>query len=404
MKNKTKNMRITKSLTIIGSLIILAACCGDAGHMSQRMVDSQMTRCETAFHLDFQEGNPSWNYTPGLELKAYLDVYQTYGGDAILEYVDNWYDPFIAEDGSIERYCGEKYSVDKICPARTIFQLYDITGKEKYRAALDYMYQRFLDHPRTSEGALWHKSIYPFQIWLDGLYMAQPFHAEYAARFLAGEPQAEAFDGVVNDFLVAARHTFDPQTKLYRHAWDETRSMFWCDPETGQSAHCWGRALGWYCMALVDVLDFIPENADGRQEMIDIFRGIVEVLPSFADAESGMWYQVLDQPGREGNYLEATCSAMFVYSMLKGIRCGWLDEELLPYAKECYGRLVDTFISTDERGLISIDNCCSVGGLGGKQMRKGDYAYYLSEPVRSNDSKGVGPFIWASLEFEKINQ
>ena len=391
-------MRIS---SIIASALLLVAC-STPEPMSQRMVHSQMQRCPDASYLDFMEGSLKWNYTTGLELKSFLDVYGTCKDTAILGYVERWYDAMVQEDGSILSYSVDKYSTDHICPGRSLFALYDITGKQKYRMAADTLLKQIKGHPRTSEGAFWHKLAYPHQIWLDGVYMAGPFYAEYASRYLQGEEQAEAFAEVANEFTVAARHTYDPETRLYRHAWDESRSMFWCNPETGQSEHCWGRALGWYCMAAVDVLEIMPETTPGRDSVVNILRGIYEELPRWADPATGMWYQVLDQPGREGNYLEATCSAMFSYALLKGIRLGYLDASLSDYARRTYEGVCSTFISTDEAGLISIDACCSVGGLGGKQMRKGDFEYYLSEPVRSNDPKGTGPFIWASLEMERL--
>ena len=388
-----------RTATILLSIALLASCGKPAPEpMSVRMVRSEMARCQDGTYLDFCEGKINWNYTPGLEMKAFLDVYETYGGDDILQYVDDWYGLCIGDDGHVKYYYKGDYTVDKVCPARTLYQLYDDTGKEKYRMAIDSMMTRLLAHPRTSEGAFWHKTVYPYQVWLDGLYMAEPFYTEYTVRY--AEDKEAAWADIVNDFVVAARHTYDPATKLYRHAWDETRSMFWCDPETGQSQHCWGRALGWYCMALVEVLEKMPEGTAGRGQLLEILRGIVDVLPSFADSKTRMWYQVLDCPGREGNYLEATCSAMFSYTLLKGVRLGFLDASLEDYARKVYDGLVATFITEDENGLLSINQCCSVGGLGGKDNRMGDYAYYLSEPVRSNDPKGVGPFIWASLEME----
>lgn len=388
-----------RTATILLGIALLASCGKPAPEpMSVRMVRSEMARCQDGTYLDFCEGKINWNYTPGLEMKAFLDVYETYGGDDILQYVDDWYGLCIEDDGHVKYYYKGDYTVDKVCPARTLYQLYDDTGKEKYRMAIDSMMTRLLGHPRTSEGAFWHKTVYPYQVWLDGLYMAEPFYTEYTVRY--AEDKEAAWADIVNDFVVAARHTYDPATKLYRHAWDETRSMFWCDPETGQSQHCWGRALGWYCMALVEVLEKMPEGTAGRGQLLEILRGIVDVLPSFADSKTGMWYQVLDCPGREGNYLEATCSAMFSYTLLKGVRLGFLDASLEDYARKVYDGLVATFITEDEDGLLSINQCCSVGGLGGKDNRMGDYAYYLSEPVRSNDPKGVGPFIWASLEME----
>ncbi len=390
--------------TLILPLLALAALvsCGKTGHMSEKMVYSQMSRCPEATYLDYAGGKLKWSYTPGLELKAFLDVYERYGGKEIYDYVLKWYDAIVDADGSIKTYSVEKYNVDLICPGKSLFYFYDKTGEEKYRKAIELIKTQIDAQPRTSEGAFWHKKIYPHQIWLDGVYMAEPFYAEYASRYLEGEERLEAYREIVNEFVIAAEHTYDPATKLYRHAWDESRSMFWCDPQTGQSQHCWGRALGWYCMAIVDVLDFLPQDFAGRGQLIDLLRSICAELPKWADPESGVWYQVLDQPGREGNYLEATCSAMFSYTFLKGVRMGYLDAELLPYAQKLYADLVKEFVSADEQGRISLEKCCSVGGLGGSNMRMGDYAYYLSEPVRPNDSKGVGPFIWASLEMERI--
>lgn len=396
---------INRLICIASAVMTLASCACGAGkkvNNSELMVHSQMHRCPTAKYLDFKEGRLRWNYTPGLELKAYLDVYRTYGGEDIFNYVEAWYDEAVNEDGSINTYSVETYSTDLICPAKSLFYLYDKTGKEKYRKAMDLVKTQVDGQPRTSEGAFWHKKVYPWQIWLDGVYMAEPFYVEYVTRYYPDSLKTEAYDDIVNEFTVAAARTYDPVTKLYRHAYDESREMFWCDKQTGQSQHCWGRALGWYCMALMDVLDILPEDYQGRGKLTEILQKICTELPKWADKETGVWYQVLDQPGREGNYLEATCSAMFTYTFLKGVRMGYLDESLLPYSKELYSNLCRQFISTDEEGFISIDHCCSVGGLGGSGNRMGDFAYYLSERVVSNDCKGVGPFIWASLEMERL--
>lgn len=395
-------MNKIKHVLIAAAALAVAASCSRPTPYSVRMVESQMSRCPEATYLDFKEGQLKWNYTPGLELKSFLDVYEAYGDKQIFDYVEKWYDEIVNEDGSIKTYSVDKYSTDLICPGKSLFYLYDKTGKDKYLKAIELVKTQVDSQPRTSEGAFWHKKVYPHQVWLDGVYMAEPFYVEYASRFLKGDAQAEAYKEIVNEFTVAAKHTYDPATHLYRHAWDESHSMFWCNPETGQSQHCWGRALGWYCMAIVDVLDYLPADFAQRQELIDLLRGICAELPKWADKQSGVWYQVLDQPGREGNYLEATCSAMFSYAYLKGIRMAYLDADLLPYAKQVYADVVKQFITTDEEGRISLEKCCAVGGLGGSSKRMGDYAYYLSEPVRANDSKGIGAFIWASLEMEKL--
>lgn len=388
-------------ITVAAAIIALTACATKAP-MSELMVRSQMSRCPEASYLDYAQGKLKWSYTPGLELRAFLDVYERYGGQEIYDYVEAWYDAIVNEDGSIKTYSVDKYNVDLICPGKSLFYFYDKTGKEKYRKAIELIKSQIDSHPRTSEGAFWHKLIYPHQLWLDGVYMATPFYAEYASRYLQGEAQAKAYEEIVNEFVVAAKNTFDPLTKLYRHAWDESRSMFWCDPLTGQSQHCWGRALGWYTMAIVDVLDYLPKDFEARNALIKILNDICAELPKWAEPNSGVWYQVLDQPGREGNYLEATCSSMFSFAYLKGVRLGYLDKKLLSYAKKLYNNVVAEFISTDENGYISLEKCCSVGGLGGSNNRMGDFDYYLSEPIRPNDSKGVGPFIWASLEMELL--
>lgn len=360
-----------------------------------------MSRCEDGAHLDSMEGKLKWNYTTGLELKAFLDVYQAYGDESVFEYAEQWYDSIIDSTGTIKTYRKDKYNVDHVCPGRTLFYLYDKTGKEKYRMAMDTLRSQLDRHPRTSQGGFYHKLTYPHQMWLDGLYMAQPFYAEYTSRYAAPEQKDSLYRDIVNHFIVVAEHTFDAKTKLYRHAWDESREMFWCDKTTGQSDHAWGRALGWYCMALVDVLDWIPEQSEGRDKLLEIFTGICEVLPQYADPRSGMWYQVLDCPGREGNYVESTCSAMFTYAYMKGMRMGYLDPSMKAYVDGLYDKLVKTFITEDADGIISLTECCAVAGLGGKDNRRGDYDYYINEKKCENDPKGVGPFIWASLEHER---
>lgn len=393
-------------------LILIGAClalvfvsCKKEEPMSLKMVRSEIARCPDATYLDFCEGKYRWNYTPGLEMKSFLDVSDRYSDAEIFDYVEKWYDEMTDDITGIkqDRYWLENYNLDHVCPARTLFYLYEKTGKEKYRKAIELAKEQLRRQPTTADGCFWHKSVYPYQVWLDGLYMAQPFNAQYTALFEPAETKDECFRKIASDFINTAAHTYDPATKLYRHAWDETCSMPWADPQTGQSQHCWSRALGWYCMAIVDVFDWMPAETEGYSQILEIFRNICAVLPSFADPQSGMWYQVLDCPGREGNYLEATGSAMFTYAFLKGIRKGYLSKDLLPYAKGLYEGLVKQFITIDEQGLLNLNDCCSVGGLGGKKNRMGDYAYYLSEPIRSNDAKGIGPFIWASLEIEALN-
>ena len=385
------------------ALIALAAltACTAKAPLSLQVVQSEMTRCPEASYLDGQEGKLKWNYTTGLELKAFLDVYchSGHSEESLLRYVDSWYDAIIDSTGVIYKYKKSNFSTDHICPGRTLFQLYDLTGKEKYRAAMDTLYSQILDQPRTPEGGFWHKQVYPEQMWLDGLYMAQPFYAEYTARFVADSTEREAnYEDIVHQFVTVYDHTLDPATGLLRHAWDSSHEMFWCDPETGQSAHAWGRALGWYCMALVDVIEILPDG-EGKDTLINLLVAQLNTLALYADVNTGMWYQVLDSPYREGNYLEATCSAMFTYVFLKSARLGIFGDP--ETAVHLYNSLLDTFV-TEEEGLVNLNDCCEVAGLGGKDNRSGDYEYYINERVRANDPKGIGPLIWAALEYERL--
>jgi len=386
------------------ALAALAACSQKPGPLSEQMVISQITRCGDATYLNHTDGRLKWSYGTAMELRSYLDVFEAYGDTTIYNFARKWYDNLVAENGTIKDYSPESYASDKVSPGKALFYLYDKTGDEKYRKAIELVKSQIDSQPRTRAGAFWFKQVYPHQVWLDGLYLISPFYVEYAARYLEGEAQLRAYQDIVNGFTVAHDKCMDPATHLLRHAWDESRRMFWCDPGTdGQSFHSWGRAVGMYCMALLDVLDWLPEDFDGRRTLTGYLQEICAELPKWADPEAGVWYQVLDQPARAGNYLEATCSAMFAYTFLKGVRKGYLDAGLLPYARKVYSDLVREFVTTGEKGLINLEKCCSNCGLGGSSNRMGDFTYYISEPVRSNDARGVAPFIWASLEMEKTS-
>lgn len=386
----------------VAVLVVATACATVPKGIAQKVVASEMARCPDPAQLDGMQGKLKWNYTTGLELLSMLDVYEKTGDKAILDYVDSWYDAIVAEDGTVKaNYKRSNHNLDHICPARTLLKLHDITGREKYRKAIDFIAMQLREQPRTSEGGFWHKQVYPHQMWLDGLYMAEPFYAEHTTRYEAPEKRAAAYEDICKQFLIIGAHTFDHRTELFRHAWDESRSMFWADRKTGQSAHAWGRALGWYCMALVDVLPFIPEETPGRIELSDLLRDIMEKVSKYADPKTGMWYQVIDSPGKEGNWLESTCSAMFTYTYLKGVRTGELDASWSDYALKCYKNLVKTFVGKDRDGLLELRDCCAVAGLGGKENRSGTYEYYIGEKKTTNDPKGLGPLVWAALEAER---
>ena len=394
-----------KRFTLMMLLSAVALVLSAQEPYSVRMINSEMKRNPDGTYLDGRNGERKWNYTTGLELKAFLDAAKRYDMPEVVQYVRDWADTMATENGQVYKYKKTSYNVDHICPARIYFDLHDMFGNEdkRYRRVTRMIREQIDTQPRTKSGEFWHKQVYPHQVWLDGFYMALPFYAEYTKRYAPEAQKDSLFADIVHQFVAGAENTYDPATGLYRHAWDESRSMFWCDPETGLSEHAWGRATGWFAIALVEVLDYLPKDHPGRQALIDQLNYFLKVLPKWADPQTGMWYQVLDCPGREGNYQEATCSIMFIYAFLKGLRMGYIDDSHKEYIYSLYPKFIDRFVRENEDGTISITDCCSVGGLGGKQMRKGDFAYYLSEPIIDNDCKGVGPFIWASLEWEALN-
>lgn len=365
--------------------------------MSVRLAESEMVRCPESWQLDFQP-KLKWDYCHGVELQAFLRLEKMYGDSRYFDYAEAYCDTMVREDGTVVAYKREEYSLDRVNTGKILFEMYTRTGEEKYKKALDLMYSQFEGQPRTKEGGFWHKKVYPHQMWLDGLYMGAPFYAEYAARF--GKP--EAYQDVINQFCVVARHTYDKQTGLYKHAWDESRSQFWCDSITGQSDHSWGRAMGWFAMALVESLEFIPVNEPNRDSLLAILDNVMAQVKRYQDSKTGLWYQVLDRSGDKGNYLESSVSAMFIYSMYKGIRLGVVPAEYMAVADKGFDGFMKRFIKVEKKGVVSITDCCAVAGLGGKNNRSGDYEYYINELIRDNDPKAIGPFINACLERERL--
>jgi len=349
--------------------------------------------------IDFRD-KPKWEYTEGLVLKAILQVWQATGDEKYFLYAKTFYDQFIDSTGQILSYDLEEYNIDRINPGKPLFLLYQKTGDEKFRQAILLLRQQMQTHPRTSEGGFWHKKIYPHQMWLDGLYMAAPFLAEFGKVF--NEPAL--FDDVVQQLILMEKHSRDEKTGLLYHGWDESRQQRWANPETGQSPNFWGRALGWYAMALVDVLDFLPADHPKRIEVIAILQRLVTAIANFQDAKSGLWFQVVDQGHRTGNYPESSASCMFVYSLFKAVKKGYIDPQFIDVAHKGYQGILAHFIETDENGLVQLHHACAVAGLGGNPYRDGSYEYYINEKIRSNDPKAVGPFILASLEYEAIQK
>jgi len=314
-----------------------------------------------------------------------------------LNFVSEWIDHFVQPDGSIRTYRMEDYNVDWVNSGKLLFGAYDRTDDERYRKAIETLREQMRSHPRNHANGFWHKQIYPYQMWLDGIYMAGPFLSEYALHF--NEP--ETFDDVVHQISLIEKHTRDEKTGLLYHAWDESRQQRWCDPETGLSKYFWGRAVGWYVMAIVDVLDHLPQEHAGRSELIAILDKTAAAIVKVQDETTGLWYQILDLPDRAGNYLEASASTMFVYAFAKAVREGHLAQNYLLSARRGYRGLLQNLIKVDAQGLLTLEKVCGGAGLGGEPYRDGSFEYYVNEKIIPNDPKGVGPFILAALEMER---
>ena len=389
----TKNVRVANTY-INGKLVT------DNEPLSQAMALSEMKRCPESWMLDYMKG-PHWTYAVGTELDAILNVADRYKDDRMAAYALSYVDTLVNANGDMKGFKMEAYNLDNIKDGTLLLAAYERTGEERYLKAMNTLWKQLQAQPRTSEGGYWHKQRYPHQMWLDGLFMAEPFSAKYANRFLKGKEKEEAWNHIADQFAIVAKHTYDPKTGLYRHAWDESKEQRWADKETGQAPHAWGRAMGWTFMGVLDVLEEMPEDHPRRKELVEIARSFADGVVKTQDTRSGVWYQVLDAPGREGNYLEGTASAMFVYSLLRGVRMGVLDQSYLNAALTGWNGLLKHLVRIGKDGSVTLTKCCAVAGLGGdKNYRDGSFEYYISEPIRDNDAKGVGPFINACLEME----
>jgi unsaturated rhamnogalacturonyl hydrolase len=346
------------------------------------------------------ERTPRWTYEQGVVLLGIARVWKNTGDQKYFDYIRQTLDRYVADDGTIRTYRVEEFNLDNILLGRMVLLLYRETKAEKYRKAADLLREQLRKHPRTSEGGFWHKQIYPSQMWLDGLYMAEPFYAEYAATF----HEEAAFDDIARQFILIERHTRDDKTGLLYHGWDESRKQRWSNPSTGRSPNFWGRAMGWYGMALVDTLDYFPKAHPKRAELIAILRRLATAVAKYQDQKSGLWYQVVDKPEGKGNYFESSAAAMFVYALAKGAHKKYLPASSLRVAEKAYRAILSQFVETKPNGLVDYKGTVSVAGLGGNPYRDGSYEYYLSEKVVTNDPKGYGAFIMAAAEMEPIKK
>jgi unsaturated rhamnogalacturonyl hydrolase len=363
----------------------------DGRPWSLRFAESVMTR------------NPQthrrWDYTGGVVLGAIERVALARKDERMLAYVKANMDRFVKPDGTIEGYERAEYNLDEIAQGTLLFGLMERTRDPRYRSAADLLREQLRTQPRTAEGGFWHKQIYPQQMWLDGLFMAQPFYARYANL----TRDSAAYDDIARQFLLVARHTRDAKTGLLYHAWDAAGAQPWADSLTGLSPSFWARAMGWYLLGLVETLDHFPATHPDRAAIVAVLRDAAEAVARVQDPVTGLWWDVLDQPNREGNYLEASASSMFTYALAKGARLGYLDARHRTTAERAFDGLTTHLVRENADGTASLTNIVQVSGLGGNPRRDGSprdgsFAYYVSEPVVTDDYKGVGPFIMAALE------
>lgn len=360
--------------------------------MSAKFADSEISR-----HPDVYG---SWDYVTGTVLVGFEMVWRQTGDKKYFDYIKTTVDKVLDENGKLLDYHMEEYNIDEIAEGRLLLMLYKETGEEKYKIAADAVRKQFEKHPRTTEGGFFHKAIYPSQMWLDGLYMGSPFYAEYSAMF----KKTKDFDDITNQFLLIDKYLYDENTGLFFHAWDESKKMFWADKETGLSPNFWSRGMGWYAMALVDVLDALPENHKDRAAMVNILNKMAKGLKKYQDKETGLWWQVTDQGERFGNYLEGSGSSMFVYALAKGVRLNLIDKAYYEVAKKGYDGLLKYLVFEDGMGRQNLTRICRSAGVGGNYSRKtrdGSFEYYCyMEPIIPNDGKGTGPFLMACVEIE----
>ena len=405
---KTRNVKFD-NLVINGSLVLNKEN-QPYKNYSEWLTYSEMKRVPHSYLLDFSS-KPKWSYVMGIEMEGMLDTYEHYkeGNNAILDYLKEYPAKMIDEKGNITGYKYEDFNLDNVRTAKFILRMHNLFPTKGTEKALKTLFKQLQNQPRTKEGVYWHKAIYANQVWLDGIFMGLPFYCNYAVQTMKPKKAEKYLNDAVDQMVKTDYRTYDEKTQLWKHAWDETHQQFWANKEDGKSQHCWARALGWYVMAMTECLDAMPENYARRQEVIDLLNKAMKSVVKYQDKKTGVWYDVLDMKS-DKNYLESTASSMFAYVLLKGYRKGYLSEEYLKAGVKAYNGILKQFIKVNADKTISLTRCCAVSGLGpgpGPYVKKpnykrdGSFEYYMSEPIRDNDAKGVGPFIWASLEMEQ---
>lgn len=386
-----------KSIIILARTGLFMLLLNAGNVFGQQRLSEQMAA--TAMEI-WQEGPPRWSYDQGVVLDGIEGLWRRTGDENYFLFIQKSMDKFISADGEIATYQQDHFNIDNVKNGRSLLTLYKKTGQQKYLTAATLLWKQLHIQPRTKSGGFWHKKIYPNQMWLDGLYMGQPFYAEYAAMV----KDTAAFNDIANQFVLMENRSRNSKTGLMYHGWDESKSQKWADSVTGLSPHVWARAMGWYGMALVEVLDNFPTDHPKRKELLAILNRFAKAVKKVQDKKSGVWYDILDRPNDKGNYFESSASSMFVYAFAKGARQGYLPATYLKAANKGYKGIQKEFIEQRAAGKVNLKGTVSVSGLGGKPYRDGSYAYYMSEKVITNDPKGVGAFILAANQIEEAAQ
>ncbi|WP_378187351.1 glycoside hydrolase family 105 protein [Aquimarina sp. W85] len=362
---------------------------------SERLALTLMQQHPEAYQID-DRVEPKWDYVHGLVLTSFEKLYQQTNNQLYYDYIKAYADVTIDSLGNIPTYKFSNYNIDMIEAGNILFALYDTTQDERYLKAMQLLRKQLQEQPRTSEGGFWHKKIYPNQMWLDGLFMGEPFYANYTVRFESGSQ----LDDIAKQFELIQKHAYDPKTGLLYHGWDESKAMGWANKDTGTSPNFWSRSLGWYAMALVDVLDYFPKDHPKQKELVAYLNQLAAALSAYQH-DSGLWFQVTDQGTRDGNYLEASGTAMFTYAMAKGVNQGYLPQNYKDVANKAFDGLIKDLVKVKEDGSVIITQACAVAGLGGNPYRDGSFDYYVNERKKNNDPKATGPFIMAALALDR---
>lgn len=394
--DKSQLISIALFLFVIQSSMAQGDGISESNKWSERIALSVMKQHPEPWMIDFME-KPVWSYPQGLMLLAFERLWKETGNQKYFDYIKEYADKMIDENGDIYTYNQQTFNIDMINSGKLLFNLYEQTEDPRFLKAIETLRNQLKWQPKTNEGGFWHKLQYPWQMWLDGAYMGTPFLIQYGVEY----EESEAIDQGILQLMLLEKYLRDDETGLLYHGYDESRIQKWADAETGRSPHFWGRAIGWYAMALVDALDFIPDQHPQKTEVIEILKRLASAIKNYQDQESKLWYQMVDKGNSGGNYVEASASAMFIYALAKGYNKKYLDQEYQEIAQKGFDGLVSNLIVIDDDGEVHLEKVCAVAGLGGNPYRDGSYDYYVNEAIKTDDPKGVGPLILASIELSR---